>query len=586
MKNTKEKKYVNMKKKVRFISIKNIINQIYNMPIGRRLKFTFGCMGAVMLLMVIVSLVNIMSLRDMTNEFHSQIYQTEEKVIKAQVSMKIIENNIYRSYITQNKELCGKYIEESEQQYDLLEAYITDLSTIPAINNGEQKKILESLQLELGKGTRYREQILSSAREFDQKKIYSIYKNDYVPIHSHMVEELEELEAFTATYARHYMNSINIKVVVSIVLFLLLLIVGVLSCMRILSKTIKSIIHPVDNIMAVMNEMAAGNLEVDLQYSSTDEMGSLCQGITQTIDKLKNYINNITYVVRELEQKNLTVSVGIEYEGNFTPIKSSLENTILSLKNVIEAISTAAEGISLGSAQIAVTAKTVADGSVEQNNRINNLVGEVEAIVDMININTDQTKNVTGLSETAVTAAREGNNSMRKVLEAMGSIEQRSGEISQVISVIEQIAEQTNLLSLNASIEASRAGENGRGFGVVASEIGKLAARCTQAVQSTSGLINSTVSAIHYGSQMANNTAGNFERIVKVSEETNYVMEKLAHNTKAVQNELQKTHVFLKDITPIIEKNAAAAQESAAMSEEFIMQADKLEKYIKEYSLA
>jgi methyl-accepting chemotaxis protein len=85
---------------------------------------------------------------------------------------------------------------------------------------------------------------------------------------------------------------------------------------------------------------------------------------------------------------------------------------------------------------------------------------------------------------------------------------------------------------------------------------------------------------------MANNTAGNFERIVKVSEETNYVMEKLAHNTKAVQNELQKTHVFLKDITPIIEKNAAAAQESAAMSEEFIMQADKLEKYIKEYSLA
>lgn len=586
MKNTKEKKNLNMKKKVRLKSIKNMIDQIYSMPIGRRLKFTFGCMGAVMLLMVIVSLVNIMALRNMTNEFHSQIYQTEEKVIKAQVSMKIIENNIYRSYITQNKELCSKYIEESEHQYDLLEAYITDLSAIPAINKGEQRKIIESLQVESGKGARYREQILTSAREFDQKKIYNIYKNDYVPIHSHMVEELEELEAFTATYAKQYINSINIKVVVSIVLFLLLFMIGVLSCMRILSKTIKSIIHPVDNIMAVMNEMAAGNLEVDLQYSSADEMGSLCQGITQTIDKLKNYINNITYVVRELEQKNLTVSVGIEYEGNFTPIKSSLENTIISLKNVIEAISTAAEGISLGAAQIAVTAKTVADGSVEQNNRINNLVGEVEAIVDMININTDQTKNVTGLSETAVTAAREGNISMRKVLEAMGSIEQRSGEISQVISVIEQIAEQTNLLSLNASIEASRAGENGRGFGVVASEIGKLAARCTQAVQSTSGLINSTVSAIHYGSLMANNTAGNFERIVKVSEETNYVMEQLAYNTKLVQNELQKTHVFLKDITPIIEKNAAAAQESAAMSEEFIMQADKLEKYIKEYSLA
>ncbi|SHO51183.1 methyl-accepting chemotaxis protein [Anaerocolumna xylanovorans] len=585
--NTKEKKQrMAKKRKSSRIRIKDRINQIYDLPIGKRLKIIFGYIGIVVLLMVAVSLVNIISLRNMTNEFHSQIYTTEERILKAQVSMKNIENNIYRSYITKNKNLCSKYIESSEAEYGLLDSYIKQLSSIPVLQKGKNKETIKSLQLELKKADRYRQEILKSAKVFDQDKIYSTYKNDYVPIHSHMLEEFEELENFTASYGQHFMQVTNIKVAVSIGLFLLLFAVGALSCIHILKRTIKSIIKPVDSIMTVMKEIADGNLGVELHITSKDEMGILCQGIMITIEKLNNYINNITYVVKQLEQKNLAVLVDLDYEGDFKPIKTSLENTILSFKKVIEAISLTARDITTGSAQIALTAKTVADGSVEQNNRINSLMGEVEAIVEMINTNTLQTGQVSELTKAAVSAAREGDGSMKRVLEDMEVIKQQAEEISQIIAVIEQIAEQTNLLALNAAIEASRAGENGKGFGVVASEIGKLAARCSQAVQSTSGLINSTVNAIRSGAEQADNTAGNFKRIVKVAEETNDVMEKLAHNTSGIENELKNTHVFLKGITPIIEKNAAAAQESAAMSEEFIIQADKLEGYLKEYSMS
>lgn len=581
-KNSENKEKKNKRKKIR---VKEWINKIYEMPIGQRLKFTFGYMEAVVLIIVVVSLFNIISLRNTTNEFHSQIYKTEEKVLKAQVSMKNIENNIYKSYITQNKELCSKYIEDSEQDYTLIETYIGELSALPVLSKGKMKDKVENLTLELKKSARYREEILKSAQEFDQKEIYSIYKNDYVPIHSHMVQELEELEGFTASYGGNFMDKANMKVAVSICLFLLLVILGAVIGLHILKRTIKSIMQPVDSIMAVMKEMADGNLEVELHITSLDEMGILCQGIMKTIGKLKDYIDNINYVVKQLEAKNLSVEVEIEYEGDFRPIKTSLENTILSLRQVIEAISIAAEGITSGSSQIAVTAKTVAEGSVEQNNRINNLMSEIESVVTMIDNNTYQTGQVEELTESAVNAAREGDISMRRVLEAMKTIEFQSREISQVISVIQQIAEQTNLLALNASIEAARAGESGRGFGVVASEIGKLAAKCSQAVQSTSLLISGTVNSIQSGTELANNTAGNFIRIVEVAEETNMVMEGLAGNTRAIQLELNSTYTYLKEITPIIEKNAAAAQESAAMSEEFINQAGRLEKYLKEYSI-
>lgn len=583
----KEKKQKRAIKQIsRNISIKDRIDKIYELPIGKRFRITFGYIGIVVLIMVTVSLINIISLRNKINEFHFQIYTTEEKVIKAQISMKNIENNIYRSYITKNKDLCSKYIEESEQEYDLLNSYIKDLSSIPVLQKGKNKETIKTLQLEMEKASRYRKVILQNSQEFKQDEIYSTYKNDYVPIHSHMLQEFEELEKFTTSYGLQFMKNTNVKVAVSISLFVLLFIAGMFSCIQILKRTIKSIVSPVDSIMTVMKEVAIGNLDVELQMDTKDEMGALCQGIMITIEKLNNYINNITYVVKELEEKNLTVQVDLEYEGDFKPIRISLENTIQSLKQVIETISVTAKEITIGSAQIAMTAKTVADGSIDQNNKINRIMTEVDRIVDMINVNTDQTRQVRELTEYAVKAAKEGDDSMMGVLEAMGNINSHAEEISQIIAVIEQIAEQTNLLALNAAIEAARAGENGKGFGVVASEIGKLAAKCSQAVQSTSGLINSTVNAIGLGIKQADNTAGNFIKIVKLAEETNKVMENLSSNTGIIQEELENTHLFLRDITPIIEKNAAAAQESAAMSEEFIIQADKLEKYLNEYSIA
>ncbi len=181
---------------------------------------------------------------------------------------------------------------------------------------------------------------------------------------------------------------------------------------------------------------------------------------------------------------------------------------------------------------------------------------------------------------------KENNNATKKVSLNIGTLSTKSQLIGQIVNSIESIASQTKLLALNAAIEAARAGNAGKGFGVVASEIGKLAEECRKAVMSSAVLINSTVNAIKEGVTVANETADKFQIIVTESMKTNQVMESISSNSKEEAKQLKESMAYLQQITTIVETNSAASQESSAMSEEFINQAGKLEELLREYTLA
>jgi methyl-accepting chemotaxis protein len=252
---------------------------------------------------------------------------------------------------------------------------------------------------------------------------------------------------------------------------------------------------------------------------------------------------------------------------------------------MMKIINDAAEQITTGAEQVAQTSKTVALGGTMQMEAITRLAEQINVIVDMADKNAEDAVSIQELSQNTVSAAETGNRQMTSLVHAMEAITEHSGKISKVIGVIEAIAEQTNLLSLNASIEAARAGNAGRGFGVVAAEIGKLAQECRIAVKSSGELIDSTIDAIKEGVVAANETAERFQTIVKESIKTNKVMANMADNSKDEAKQLKESMGYLQQITTIIESNSAASQESSAMSEEFINQAGKLEEHLREYTL-
>lgn len=582
-KNVKSKKFVISKLnwKEAYVSFKN---KFINLSIGKRMNLSFIYVGVISMIIILVALLNMKSIEAKINDFYTGPYSIEENVLKAQVSMIKIENNIYKAYMTKLEDLCKKYIEESEKDYGVLEQSVLNLRKAMTALDINLDNVME-LEGEIKKGERYREQIIESANVFDQKKINSVYKNDYAPIFNHILTILDEVEQNSILYGKDYIKTASISVVISIIVFITIFVFGAVSCICLLNITKKSIINPMKDIQSAMIDISKGNLQVHIPYISKDEIGILCDAVRETSRKLKAYISNIKEVIKQLEEKDMTTRVNINYEGDFRPIRDSLDNIAESFQNMLLIFNETAGQITLGAEKIAETSSSVAEGGTEQAKEVGNLVGQIGAIAYKVNANANHADNLSQLSQNTVSVAKQGNEQMVTLVHGMEAIEKHSGKINKVINLIQNIAAQTNLLALNASIEAARAGEAGRGFAVVAGEVGKLAEESANAARTTAELIGNSMAVIKEGVQSADEAAKHFEEIVVKSMKTNEVIKDISKYSKEQAQQLNETLEYLKHISDIIETNSGASEESSAMSEEFISQSERLEEMIQQYKL-
>ncbi|MDP4175262.1 MAG: methyl-accepting chemotaxis protein [Bacteroidota bacterium] len=277
------------------------------------------------------------------------------------------------------------------------------------------------------------------------------------------------------------------------------------------------------NILREMDKFSQGDLSAHLQAEKNDEVGSLISGFNSVVDKIRTMVSEV--------------------------------------QQAVHAAASAGNEISSSSEQMASAAQ-------QQAQQISEIATAVDQMTRTI---LDSTQNATLSSEKAKTAGKkalEGGNAVKDTIEGMDSIAkivagtastieelgQSSSQIGEIVSVIEDIADQTNLLALNAAIEAARAGEQGRGFAVVADEVRKLAERTTKATQEISNMIL----------KIQDKTGGVVEAIRKGKDEVE--KRKLdAYKAGDVLNEIIEN---TNEVSSIIEQLAAASEEQSATSEQ------------------
>lgn len=294
----------------------------------------------------------------------------------------------------------------------------------------------------------------------------------------------------------------------------------------------------------------------------------IIEGFSSAFDYLTAPIKEGAKVLERFSTGDLTAKVNGEYNGEHALIKTSINNLGTSLSSLIRSVNEAVEATASASNQVSSSSEEMAAGAQEQSAQTHEIASAIEEMTKTIY---ETTRNAGEASKSAKLSSNQAQQGVRKINESMKGMEritesaQKTGQIisslanktdqiGEIAQVIDDIADQTNLLALNAAIEAARAGEQGRGFAVVADEVRKLAERTTKATKE----IAETIKAIQREAKEANHSMVEAGESVKIGLES----------TKQVEEVLQQIFNGILGVSSQIDQVAAASEEQSSASEQ------------------
>nr|WP_300092380.1 methyl-accepting chemotaxis protein [Sedimentibacter sp.] len=375
------------------------------------------------------------------------------------------------------------------------------------------------------------------------------------------------------------------QLIKTIIIIFIVMIVVLLSVMSVL---VMKMTKPIKKITDITDKLAAGELDAEIDIKSNDEIGELAQSIGKLTARLKSYIAYIAeseHVLNEMARGNINIELKNDYDGEFAKLKVSLLSLADTLKDIIGKIKESSVSINMNAEQVSSGAQVLAQGTTEQASAIEELSAEINEIYHTIVNNAEHAESAGSKALESSKEFEKGNMQMSEMLSAMDEISKTSREINKIIKVIDDIAFQTNILALNAAVEAARAGSAGKGFAVVADEVRNLAGKSAEAAKQTTALIENSINAINKGTALADEAGKSLSGIVNKTNETNKLIAEIARASSHQTVSVNQIKSGIEQISSVVQENAASAEASAANSEELSGQAHILNELVSKFNL-
>ncbi|MCI9174215.1 MAG: methyl-accepting chemotaxis protein [Lachnospiraceae bacterium] len=371
-----------------------------------------------------------------------------------------------------------------------------------------------------------------------------------------------------------FMGPANDSIMLGIYITLGILFVAGLYTIAYASK-IKNSLKGVTNRIELL---ASGDLKTPTEISrAKDETQVLSASLSNTVNSINGYISELSKILSSISEGDFDVSVEGEFNGDFVIMKESLNSIIVSLSQMLMSVQNSSKEVLETAGIVSESAVQVHTGSSEQSNSLMVLTEETKAIEENISEVDNNTRVAGQLMEKARTSMDAGDASMKNLLQAMEDINNNSLEITKVNRILENIASQTNILALNASVEASRAGEFGKGFAVVASEVRELAAQSTESAKHASEIIGNSLKAIENGVAYANQAAESFDDISEVTSKMTDITKRLEESVSVQKESLENMAEQIGQISNVAQRNLDASYESTTASQKLHKQAEGLQ---------
>ena len=294
---------------------------------------------------------------------------------------------------------------------------------------------------------------------------------------------------------------------------------------------IRSIVHPLQQTIAVAKAISEGDLTQNLHTHRHDEFGDLLKAFAQMSERLRGLVSEV--------------------------------------RSGVDSVSTASTEIANGNHDLSSRTEQTAANLQET-------AASMEQLTSNVTQSAETARQANQLALNATQAATRGGEVMGNVVTSMQHISDSSRRISDIIGVIDGIAFQTNILALNAAVEAARAGEQGRGFAVVASEVRNLAHRSAEAAKEIKTLIQRSVESVESGSQQVTEAGSAMQEIVMGVRRVGDLIAEISAASSEQQQGISQVNQAVGNLDQMTQQNAALVEESAAAASALSDQARKL----------
>ena len=283
---------------------------------------------------------------------------------------------------------------------------------------------------------------------------------------------------------------------------------------------------------------------------------------------------------------DLTQAIGAASKDETGALLRALGHMNDSLVRIVTEVRGGTDTIAGTSGEIAAGNLDLSSRTEQQAASLEETAASMEELTTTVRHNADNAREANQLSITASEVAAQGGAVVGQVIATMGSINESSRKIVDIIGVIDGIAFQTNILALNAAVEAARAGEQGRGFAVVASEVRNLAHRSAAAAKEIKVLIGDSVDKVDAGAKLVDQAGSTMEQVVESIRRVTDIMAEITHASLEQTGGIEQVNRAIGQMDQVTQQNAALVEESAAAAASMQDQAAKLAQVVGVFKLA